>query len=288
MKCFQCSADKFELQNRRFTPSIKNTVVEVVLCAHICKKCGTPLLTEEHVNNLRRLAADKYREKRKLLTSQEIINFRNQFDMSQKAFSAYLDVGEASLKRWETYYIQDNSQDDHIRIKCDPLYAEYNLLRILEKNSKPDIYNGMKNFSFELFQQIILFFLKNTQANNELLFRLQFYADFLNFKKTRKSITGNRYLPLKLGPYPERFHLMFKILERQNKIKPINEDKCKTEEEPNMSMFDDSEKNILGYICDCCNKNKKCLIQLSQKETAFTLANSYGYINYNHAENLLI
>jgi hypothetical protein len=44
--------------------------------------------------------------------------------MSQTAFASYLKVGEASIKRWETYYVQDVVQDDHIRLKCDEAYAE--------------------------------------------------------------------------------------------------------------------------------------------------------------------
>ena len=46
--------------------------------------------------------------------------------MSQAAFANYLKVGEASIKRWETYFVQDVVQDDHIRLKCDEAYAEVN------------------------------------------------------------------------------------------------------------------------------------------------------------------
>jgi hypothetical protein len=52
------------------------------------------------------------------LTSEEIINYRALLGMSQVAFANYLKVGEASIKRWETYFVQDVVQDDHIRFRC--------------------------------------------------------------------------------------------------------------------------------------------------------------------------
>lgn len=63
------------------------------------------------MNFLRRFAADAYRKKHNLLTSDQIIRYRESLGMSQTAFANYLKVEEASVKRWETYYIQDNVQD---------------------------------------------------------------------------------------------------------------------------------------------------------------------------------
>ncbi len=100
----------------RLTPEVKGIEVEVVVPTFVCAKCKTPLMDTEQMNVLRRTAADKYREMNHLLTSQEIIHFRNTLGMSQVAFANYLKVGEASVKRWESYFVQDVAQDEHMRL----------------------------------------------------------------------------------------------------------------------------------------------------------------------------
>ena len=115
MKCLHCDGDEFEEKNCRFTPEVKGEEVEVVVPAMVCAKCHTPLMNDEQMNQLRKDAADTYRKMHGLLTSEEIVNFRSLFGMSQAAFANYLKIGEASIKRWETYFVQDVGQDDHIR-----------------------------------------------------------------------------------------------------------------------------------------------------------------------------
>ena len=130
MKCLNCDCEKFESKNLRFTPEIKGEEVEVVVPSFVCTTCQTPLMDGEQMNVLRRSAADKYRKQHTLLTSEEIIKYRASLGMSQTGFANYLKVGEASIKRWETYYVQDVVQDDHIRLKCDEAYAELNALEV--------------------------------------------------------------------------------------------------------------------------------------------------------------
>jgi hypothetical protein len=38
--------------------------------------------------------------------------------MTQRQFAEFLRVGEASVKRWETWLVQDASSDELIRVKC--------------------------------------------------------------------------------------------------------------------------------------------------------------------------
>lgn len=119
MKCLNCDSNKFEEENYQFTPEIKGEEVEVVVLAIVCTKCLQPFMNDEQMSQLRKAAADAYRKKHGLLTSEEIINFRNLFGMSQASFADYLKVGEARIKRWETYFVQDVGQDEHIRFKVN-------------------------------------------------------------------------------------------------------------------------------------------------------------------------
>ena len=118
MKCLKCKNEEFIEQKIRFKPSIKGEIVEVIVPCMTCTKCHSPLMNSEQMNILRKAAADKYKELHGLLTSSQIITYRKQLKMSQSAFADYLNVGEASIKRWETYYIQDASQDELIKLKC--------------------------------------------------------------------------------------------------------------------------------------------------------------------------
>jgi hypothetical protein len=46
--------------------------------------------------------------------------------MSQLKFAKFLNIGEASIRRWESYFIQEKSCDDLIRLKSDLAHAELN------------------------------------------------------------------------------------------------------------------------------------------------------------------
>ena len=290
MKCYKCSGYQFIQQLTRFTPQVKSEQVEVIIPTNICTECNTPLLSVEQVNLLRKAAADRYREKHGLLTSAEIIHFRESFGMSQKVFAQYLGVGEASIQRWETYYIQDLSQDDHIRVRCDLSCAERNLMNIDYHFSDPNIYNGMKLFSFDLFTQTTLYFIQHTIATPSLLGQLNFYADFLNFKKSQRSITGTRYVTLKNGPYPEQYQQLLKRLENQKIIVQSELDPTcyRVNADPDLSQFDDCEKKTLYRVFNEYQRKDGNLTSLSKNEKGYLGTPDLSYISYHFAKDLLI
>ena len=154
MKCLKCDSTKMKRKRIRFSPEVKGIRVDVVVEAMVCDKCHTPLMDSSMMDELRRAAADKYRADRGLLTASEIRSYRNSLGMSQSAFARYLNVGEASIKRWETYYVQDAGQNEHIRLKCDEAYAELNFLEVYWKTHKPDKFSeemkkaGFKNVKY--------------------------------------------------------------------------------------------------------------------------------------------
>ena len=124
MKCLECKSEKFKQAKVRFHPTIKDEQVDVLVDATVCAKCEKAVMDDAQMDGLRRAAADAYREKYSLLTSKQIADYRGRLGMSQREFADYLGVGEASIKRWETYYVQDKSQDNLIRLKCDETFAE--------------------------------------------------------------------------------------------------------------------------------------------------------------------
>jgi len=75
-------------------------------------------LADDHLDELGRRTSDAYRERHNLLTSREIKALRMSLNMSQRQFADFLRVGEASVKRWENWKVQDASSDELIRLKC--------------------------------------------------------------------------------------------------------------------------------------------------------------------------
>jgi putative zinc finger/helix-turn-helix YgiT family protein len=119
MICLKCENEDFVLRpdaavEQKFrgeTFNIRSPVME-------CKHCGWRVLAEGQMDELGRRTADAYREKHNLLTSKEIKGLRTARNMSQHEFAGFLEVGEASVKRWENWKVQDRSSDRLIRLKC--------------------------------------------------------------------------------------------------------------------------------------------------------------------------
>jgi len=289
MKCLKCDCEEFEEKNMRFSPEIKGEIVDVIARCTVCKACHSPIMDDEQMNEFRRATADKYRENHGLLTGRQIAKYREALGMSQTAFANYLNVGEASVKRWETYFIQDASQDDHIRLRCDEAYAENNFLNIQWKYGQPDIYSGLKKFSYELFKNIALFLVKRTQADIVILNKLHFYIDFYHFKKFGRSITGTRYVPLKYGPCPDQYKLIYESLEHGGILQRSRMHGYKIMVEPDLTIFDDQEIQTLEHISKLfAEKGGRFLFELSHKEHGYIATEECTCISYDFASDLLI
>ncbi len=288
MRCLNCDGDKFEEKKCRFTPEIKGEEVEVIVSAMVCMQCHTHLMNDEQMSELRKAAADAYRKKQGLLTSEEIIHFRNSFGMSQAAFANYLKVGEASIKRWETYFVQDVGQDEHIRLKCDEGYAELSAINVHWKSHPPDIYSGNRRFSWELFKQAVRYLIKYT-TSPLFLNKALFYADFLHYKSYGTSITGARYAHLEYGPCPQQYENLIYFMIHEGELIRAKGHTLKTSKPADLSIFSDSEKKVLELIA---NKTKtdggKKLLELSHQETAYKNSESMALISYAFAKNLKI
>lgn len=288
MKCLNCDCEKFESKNIRFNPEIKGEEVEVVVPSFVCTKCQTPLMDGEQMNVLRRSAADKYRKQHNLLTSEEIIKYRASLGMSQTAFANYLKVGEASIKRWETYYVQDVVQDDHIRLKCDEAYAELNALEVHWKSHAPDIFSGNRSFCLELFKQVVMYlsgFTKSPLFLNKALF----YADFKHFQLHGVGITGTRYVHLEYGPCPDQYQNLLQLFLSKGILESGKNHTLKSVEKYDLRVFSDTEKEILEFVANLAARDGgKRLLKISHEEEAFTKTKSMQFISYKYSKELKI
>ena len=146
MICLSCDESKFKTKKVRTEQEFKGETLSVVSEAEVCENCGFEHLTDEQANLLRKKTADEYKRAHGLLTSDEVKSFRDKFGMSQKQFAAYLGVGEAGVKRWETYFVQDKSTDKMIRLQCDPREANNNALEVEWAQDEECEFNGYQKF----------------------------------------------------------------------------------------------------------------------------------------------
>jgi putative zinc finger/helix-turn-helix YgiT family protein len=288
MDCLNCDSDKFVVKKMRFNPEIKGEEVEVIVPCHVCKKCESPLMDGKQMNTLRKAAADKYRELHGLLTSKEIVQYRKALGMSQTAFANYLKVGEASIKRWETYYIQDPSQDALIRLKCDEAYAEHNALEVHWKSHPPDIESGNRPFCLELFKQAACFLI-GVAKSPLFLNKLMFYIDFKHYQLYGRSITGTRYVHLEYGPCPDLYQSIYQLLLSKEILIPGKHHELKSSKKPDLSIFSDTEKEVLELVAKAAIKQgKEKLLDLSHEEDAYKKTEPLQLIGYNLSKNLKI
>src|SRR5947207_5430357 len=123
MKCLHCS---HELTAGRFpfVGDYRGTAVEFEAEGLRCSTCGFTTVKVSQAAEYSRAAADAYRKKHELLTSDEIRQARSQLGMSQAEFAEHVGVGIATIKRVEWSHAQDPATDAAIRSALNPAVLE--------------------------------------------------------------------------------------------------------------------------------------------------------------------
>ena len=125
MICLRCDNEEFvETPDVEIEQELRGELFKVRTTGQTCTMCGWVSVTPAQADELRRRTADAYRKRHGLLTSEEIRGMRRAMGKSQREFAEFLDVGDASVKRWESWQVQEKSSDRLIRLKClSGLYA---------------------------------------------------------------------------------------------------------------------------------------------------------------------
>lgn len=127
MRCFVCGKGVLKRGRAKVEATVRGERYVVETPALVCSKCGHAAVEGEDAPEYMRRGADAYRKAHGLLTSSEIRERRRALKMSQRQFAAYLNVGEASLKRWELGQIQDAAMNELIVLKTDRAAAQRSL-----------------------------------------------------------------------------------------------------------------------------------------------------------------
>ncbi|MBM6973502.1 type II TA system antitoxin MqsA family protein [Lactobacillus gallinarum] len=185
-------------------------------------------------------ARDNYRKKHHLLTSRDIVDLRKDYDLSQVELARLLGWGEATISRYESKAIQDESHDMMLQlIRKDPL----TILDLLERNSSkftdsekkaiqnkveqnlesygrenlsrqnltsnyvgyldPSDQNGQTSLNIDKIEAVISYIASRVNNLHKVkLMKLLWYIDSISVKQTGQAITGLVYRHEEMGALP--------------------------------------------------------------------------------------
>lgn len=185
-------------------------------------------------------ARDSYRKIKGLLTSNEIAEIRNFYELTQSEFSNLLGWGDVTVTRYESKNIQDETYDNLMKMaRENPLFTLQSLekhkakftedkyrkirskvvkrvedlgiqyLKIQEINSiyakynEESDYNGYKLLDLNKLASVIGYFANfSSYLYKVKLMKLLWYADAVHFKRYGRSITGLVYRHMPYGALP--------------------------------------------------------------------------------------
>lgn len=246
---------QFTIENRDETYTVRGRAITVATAVEVCTTCEESLFDEYRDTELLQEAYGKYREEEGLLTPIQIKATRNRYRLSQKSLAALLGMSEATINRYENGSLQDRAHDSAIRACENATFVRDLLARnghllsdwqrsraekalatepedvgdipagvnLLEWNSMPNEMThrtGFRLFDYSRYAAATVWFCRNlpTALAQTKLYKLLFYADFLNFRATSLSLTGAAYRKLPYGPVPADYGRLRDRLERDEYV----------------------------------------------------------------------
>jgi putative zinc finger/helix-turn-helix YgiT family protein len=161
---------------------------------YVCPTCSLEAGTLRQTAETQKAIADAYRKKVGMLTSTELVAYRKRHRLTQEDLANRMNVGLASIKRWEGAIIQSKSMDKMLRFTLsggicgDPCTGN-------RPFSIPRIKIVMNQLEMELKRKIL-------KKGDRMLFASKYawYIDMVAFRETGQSMTGATYAALPYGP----------------------------------------------------------------------------------------
>lgn len=188
--------------------TFKGVDIEYAAEAFVCPECGLEAGTVQSAGDVQRAIADAYRARAGLLTGQEIKSLREVRGLTQQQLAEVMNIGIASIKRWETGMVQSKSMDHALRmqLQCNIRSENYTGNREI---SLPRIKLVAKTFEAILGRRLL-------KSGDKFLFLAKYlwYADMLAFRRLGRGLTGASYAAITFGPQLNNY---------RDLVKPIQE-----------------------------------------------------------------
>lgn len=300
-------------------------VIEQVAVCNVCKNdIYVPVLERENF----KLLYDKYRELEDLVKGEDIVAFREEYDLSQRELTAILNWGKMTINRFERGAVPSKSHSDFLRIVFsyknifadivkraydDQRINESTYNKIIEKigdyytcdnkrclieslTNEESIYTGRVRFNIDKLINLISYIADKAKVYMTSLNKYLWYIDFENFKRFGNSITGLTYARYTYGPIIEGF--------KYKSILEAFDDKFYTEDYEladkvqtlikskcnyDLSIFSEKELQVINKVIDRFKgMSSSEITSLSHKEDAWNENNNRDLISYKYAYKLKV
>ncbi|WP_434133412.1 DUF4065 domain-containing protein [Sporomusa sphaeroides] len=254
-----CPHSKTLLITKEESYIVKGEEITIEAQVMTCEECGEEIFAAKYDDNNLKKAYDIYRKNHNLVGAETIVQLRQKYQLSQRAFAVLIGCTQATINRYENGAIPDPAYNALIRLmeKPENVYSMledrrnqldvrdtrkleevldrlisderktkdiFSLISIYQCN-QPDIFTGFKKFDRNKFIAMVLFFASNQQnLYKTKLMKLLWYADMLNFQRYVKSISGMKYVHQHYGPIPENHELLLGVLKAADYIDLLAED----------------------------------------------------------------
>ncbi len=191
--------------------------------SYICPTCGIEAGTAKTAGALQHAIANAYRVKQDLLTSKEIKDLRKARNLTQRQLAEIMNIGIASIKRWETGTVQSASMDYALRMQ-------------LQCRIQADNYSGNREISLARIKLIARHFetllgKKLLKKGDKLLYLAKYfwYADFLCFRQLGRGLTGASYAAITYGPQFNNYRDLIDPIKAadENEAEPLSDEELR-------------------------------------------------------------
>jgi len=197
--------------------------MKVAVEQYSCPTCGIKAGTIEQTSAIQKAISNAYRKSTHLLTGEDIIEGRKKLNLTQADLAKRMNVGIASIKRWESGMIQSKSMDQALRVA-------------LKGQSWGDACTGNREFSIPRIKLVLKQFesvLERTilKKNDKMLLAAKYlwYADMIAHRELGESMTGSTYAALPFGPQLNNYRdLIGDVMEAdETEAKPLTHEEAK-------------------------------------------------------------
>lgn len=271
-----------ELKIENVTQQFRKEPFEMIFHSYLCADSGEEFEDDELTNINLRQVIDQYREKHNIPFPEQIKSIRVGYGLSAAKISEILGLGTNSWRLYENGEVPTIANARLIQLISDPANflkhvtefgtceakeiekIKHHIDVLIRKSGKingreelffvpmPNKVTGYSVFNKQKAEQVVSFFAEKMTPYKTVLNKLLFYADFLHFKQTGRSITGLRYAAIEFGPVPDHFNSLYEMMTDEGVVAISG----------NITEFGYTERFLLG------SKRKTDLSVFSEKEIA--------------------
>lgn len=312
---------------RHHVEQVRGVTVEADIEHYVCPKCGESIGWAPIVDKGLHKLYHAYQEKMGLMLPEEIVALRKKYGFSQRVLAAILDIGVASLQRYERGCLASdshaqllaNARDPRFLLKClergarklsdeerakacdtvrkrglsrvDYAVVRLNVLDEIAKEKTLD--TGMRAFDSDRMRETVVYLARHVRdLYRTKLNKVLFYLDFAAYRDSGEGFTGLRYAKAPFGPVPDRFELLVAGLVDDEALALREQGDGQVivagrAEDP--TCFSASDLSLLDAVCSFANgfASTSALSEFSHGERGWRETEVGGIISYEYAAHLL-